>query len=223
VHESTGRRNSRSHAPRRESPTPRREPTKSDRPGSEHLSIPRSLPHRYRALHAICTDASGGRGRPLRCLSFRLRGEPVTMTKNNEICRMDAVSLAAKVRKKELSAVEVTEAVWKRMDVLEPHLHSFCMPTPDVARAAAKAVDAKIAAGEDPGVLAGVPVGIKDLVATKGIVTAMGSPLYKDFIPDEEHIVVERLKAAGAMIIGKTNVPELGYSGVGHNPIFDTT
>ena len=145
------------------------------------------------------------------------------MTKNNEICRMDAVSLAAKVRKKELSAVEVTEAVLKRMDVLEPHLHSFCMPTPDVARAAAKAVDKKIAAGEDPGVLAGVPVGIKDLVATKGIVTAMGSPLYKDFIPDEDDIVVERLKAAGAVIIGKTNVPELGYSGVGHNPIFDTT
>ena len=145
------------------------------------------------------------------------------MSKNNEICRMNAVSLAAKVRKKELSAVEVTEAVLNRMDVLEPHLHAFCMPTPDVARAAAKAVDKKIAAGEDPGVLAGVPVGIKDLVATKDIVTAMGSPLYKDFVPDEDDIVVERLKAAGAVIIGKTNVPELGYSGVGHNPIFDTT
>jgi aspartyl-tRNA(Asn)/glutamyl-tRNA(Gln) amidotransferase subunit A len=141
----------------------------------------------------------------------------------NEICRMDAVSLARKVRSKELSAVEVAEAVLARMQVLEPHLHAFCTPTPEVARAAARAVDAKIAAGEDPGVLAGVPVGIKDLVATQGIRTAMGSPLYRDFVPDEDDIVVERLKGAGAVIIGKTNVPELGYSPVGHNPVFETT
>ncbi len=145
------------------------------------------------------------------------------MSTDNEICRMDAVSLAAKVRSKALSAKEVTEAILRRMDVLEPHLHAFCTPTPEVARAAAKAVDAKIAAGEDPGPLAGVPIGIKDLVATKDILTVMGSPLYKDFVPDEDDICVERLKAAGAVIIGKTNVPEFGYSGVGHNPVFETT
>jgi aspartyl-tRNA(Asn)/glutamyl-tRNA(Gln) amidotransferase subunit A len=144
-------------------------------------------------------------------------------TADNEICRMDALSLAAKIRTKDLSAIEVTEAVLRRMDVLEPHLHAFCTPTPEVARAAARAVDAKIAAGEDAGVLGGVPIGIKDLVATKDILTVMGSPLYKDFIPDEDDIVVERLKAAGAVIIGKTNVPEFGYSGVGHNPVFPTT
>ena len=109
------------------------------------------------------------------------------------------------------------------MDVLEPHIHAFCTPTPEVARTAARAVDAKIAAGEDAGVLGGVPIGIKDLVATKDILTVMGSPLYKDFVPDEDDIVVERLKAAGAVIIGKTNVPEFGYSGVGHNPVFPTT
>ena len=145
------------------------------------------------------------------------------MSTDNEICRMDAVSLAAKVRSKALSAKEVTEAVLRRMDVLEPHLHAFCTPTPEVARAAAEAVDARIAAGEDPGPLAGVPIGIKDLVATKDILTVMGSPLYKDFVPDEDDICVERLKAAGAVIIGKTNVPEFGYSGVGHNPVFETT
>ena len=70
-----------------------------------------------------------------------------------------------------------------------------------------------------PACSAGVPIGIKDLVATKDILTVMGSPLYKDFVPDEDDIVVERLKAAGAVIIGKTNVPEFGYSGVGHNPV----
>ena len=145
------------------------------------------------------------------------------MTADNEICRMDALSLAARIRTKELSAIEVTEAVLRRMEVLEPHIHAFCTPTPEVARTAARAVDAKIAAGQDAGVLGGVPIGIKDLVATKDILTVMGSPLYKDFVPDEDDIVVERLKAAGAVIIGKTNVPEFGYSGVGHNPVFPTT
>jgi aspartyl-tRNA(Asn)/glutamyl-tRNA(Gln) amidotransferase subunit A len=145
------------------------------------------------------------------------------MSTDNEICRMDAMTLAARVRDKDLSAIEVTEAVLRRMAVLEPHIHAFCTPTPEVARAAAKAVDARIAAGEDAGVLGGVPIGIKDLVATKDILTVMGSPLYRDFVPDEDDIVVERLKAAGAVIIGKTNVPEFGYSGVGHNPVFPTT
>src|SRR5215475_13374260 len=129
------------------------------------------------------------------------------MSSQNEICRMNAISLAEKIRKKQLSAVEVTEAVLARMETLEPHLHAFCERTPEVARAAAKAVDAKIAAGESPGVLGGVPIGIKDLVATKGIRTAMGSQLYRDFVPEEDDIVVERLKAAGAVIIGKTTVP----------------
>jgi aspartyl-tRNA(Asn)/glutamyl-tRNA(Gln) amidotransferase subunit A len=142
---------------------------------------------------------------------------------DNAICRMDAVSLARRIRSKELSATEVTEAVLRRMEVLEPYLHAFCTPTPEVARAAAKAVDAQIAKGEPIGPLAGVPIGIKDLVATKGIKTVMGSKLYEEFIPDEDDIVVERLKAAGAVIIGKTNVPEFGYSGVGHNPVFETT
>jgi aspartyl-tRNA(Asn)/glutamyl-tRNA(Gln) amidotransferase subunit A len=145
------------------------------------------------------------------------------LSTDNEICRMDAVTLASKVKSKALSAAEVTEAVLRRMEVLEPHIHAFCTPTPEVARAAAKSVDARIAAGEDPGVLAGVPIGIKDLVATKDILTVMGSPWYKDFVPDEDDICVERLKAAGAVIIGKTNVPEFGYSGVGHNPVFPAT
>jgi aspartyl-tRNA(Asn)/glutamyl-tRNA(Gln) amidotransferase subunit A len=146
-----------------------------------------------------------------------------TQPGDNEICRMDAITLAQRIKSKELSALEATEAVLRRMDALEPHLHAFCTPTPEVARSAAKAVDAKLAKGEPVGPLAGVPIGIKDLVATKDIKTVMGSVLYKDFVPDEDDIVVERLKAAGAVIIGKTNVPEFGYSGVGHNPVFETT
>jgi aspartyl-tRNA(Asn)/glutamyl-tRNA(Gln) amidotransferase subunit A len=142
---------------------------------------------------------------------------------SNEICRMDAVTLAEKIRTKQLSATEVTEAVLGRMDKLNPVLGAFCTPSPDVARAQAKAVEADIMAGKAVGLLAGVPMGIKDLVYTKGIKTTSGSIIYKDYVPTEDDVVVERLKAAGAIIIGKTNVPELGYSGASYNLIFPPT
>ena len=108
------------------------------------------------------------------------------MNTDNEICRSDAVTIASLVRSKKVSATEVAKAALRRMDVLEPHIHAFCTPTPEVALAAASVVDAKITAGEDPGRLAGVPIGIKDLVATKDILTVMGSPWYRDFVPDED-------------------------------------
>ena len=205
-------------------PTAGRQPAQSDRSRPERLPLLRPLPQGNGTVRDRNAAVAAVRRRPRRRLSFRLiEGEKQPLSTDNEICRMDAVTLARHIRSKELSAIEVTEAVLRRMDVLEPHLHAFCTPTPDVARAAARAVDAKIAAGQDAGVLGGVPIGIKDLVATKDILTVMGSPLYRDFVPDEDDIVVERLKAAGAVIIGKTNVPEFGYSGVGHNPVFPTT
>jgi len=145
------------------------------------------------------------------------------MANANDICRMDAVTIAARVKAKELSPVEVVDAVLARMDQLEPTLHAFCTPTPDLARETAKQIEQSLMAGNDVGPLAGVPIGIKDLVCTKGIRTASGSVAYKDFVPDEDDVVVERLKGAGAVILGKTNVPEFGYSGVGHNPVFETT
>ncbi|MHB8921055.1 MAG: amidase [Halothiobacillus sp.] len=140
-----------------------------------------------------------------------------------EICHMDALSIAKAVREKRLSPVDVVEASLARMDALEPRLHAFCTPTPELARARAKELERDIAAGKDVGPLAGVPIGIKDLISTKGIATTSGSIAYRDFVPDEDDVVVERLVAAGAVILGKTNVPEFGYSGVGHNPIFETT
>jgi aspartyl-tRNA(Asn)/glutamyl-tRNA(Gln) amidotransferase subunit A len=141
----------------------------------------------------------------------------------NEICRMAAVRLAEEIRARRLSPVEVVEATLHRMERLEPVLHAFCTPTPEAAREDARRIEADLAAGRDAGPLAGVPVGIKDLVATKGVPTVMGSWAYRDFVPDEDDVVVERLKAAGAIVLGKTNVPEFGYSGVGHNPVFETT
>ena len=140
-----------------------------------------------------------------------------------DICAMPATELAAAVRAGEISPVDVVQAVSDRMDAVEPVLHAFCTPTLDLARQQAEDLADRISAGGKVGPLAGVPIGIKDLVATRGIRTAMGSKAYEDFVPDEDDIVVERLKAADAVIIGKTNVPEFGYSGVGHNPVFETT
>jgi len=145
------------------------------------------------------------------------------MAAANEICAMDAVSLAAAIRARTLSPVEVIDAILERMNRVESHLHAFCTPAPELARAEAKRIEADILAGRDPGLLAGVPVSIKDLIFTRGIRTTSGSVAYRDFVPDEDDIAVERLRAAGAIIIGKTNISEFGYSATGHNPLFATT
>ena len=145
------------------------------------------------------------------------------MPSKDEIGRMEATELAGRVRAKELSPVEVVDAILGRMEKLEPKLHAFCTPTPEMAREDARRLERKISEGEDPGPLAGVPVGIKDLHAVKGVRMVLGSHAYTDFVPDEDDVAVERLKEAGAIVLGKTNVPEFGYSGVGHNPVFETT
>ena len=145
------------------------------------------------------------------------------MRTENEICRMDAVALAAHLRSKALSPVEIIEAVLSRMERLEPRLHAFCTPTPELARAEARQIENKIMIGQPLGPLAGIPISHKDLILTKGVRTASGSLAYADFVPDEDDIVVERLRDAGAIMIGKTNVPEFGYSPTGHNPVFETT
>jgi aspartyl-tRNA(Asn)/glutamyl-tRNA(Gln) amidotransferase subunit A len=140
-----------------------------------------------------------------------------------DVCALGAVELVRLVREREITAVEVVEAFLSRQAELDPHLQAFCTPTPQLARAAAKKVEADLAAKRTVGPLAGLPVAIKDLIATKGIRTVGGARAYANFVPDEDDVVVERLAAAGAIIVGKTNVAELGYGAVGHNPVFPTT
>lgn len=145
------------------------------------------------------------------------------MTDHDDILKMTTLELARAIRTKEVSAKDALDASLDRMDLLEPRIHAFCTPTVEVARAAAGDVDRAIARGDEVGSLAGVPMGVKDLICTAGVPTVCGSFAYKDFVPDEDDVVVERIKAAGAVMLGKTNVPEFGYSGVGHNPVFETT
>ncbi|MDB5802165.1 MAG: hypothetical protein JWL63_3104 [Rhodocyclales bacterium] len=135
----------------------------------------------------------------------------------------DLATMAAAVRNGEITALALIDASLARVAQLDPALHAFCTLTADAAREEARRVDAHIARGETVGPLAGIPVAIKDLVCTKGVLTTFGSRLYADHVPDEDDVVVERLKAAGAIVIGKTNTSEFGYGAVGHNPLFETT
>lgn len=140
-----------------------------------------------------------------------------------ELSLLDAASIAAGVRSGELSPVEVVEASLEAIAAIDPELHAFTVVDVAGAREAAVRIERAARLGESVGLLAGVPVPIKDLVLTKGLRTTFGSRLYEDFIPEFDDIVVERLRTAGAIIIGKTNVAEFGYGGVGHNPLFPTT
>ncbi len=145
------------------------------------------------------------------------------MAASNQICQLDTVTLARRIAAKELSPVEAVDAVLERLDRLDPTLHMFTTVVPDQARQEAKRIEAELAAGREVGPLAGVPTGVKDLISTKGIRTASGSHAYADFVPDEDDVVVERIKAAGAVVIGKTQVPEFGYSGTGQTPLAEPT
>ncbi|MDR3496088.1 MAG: amidase [Ancalomicrobiaceae bacterium] len=136
---------------------------------------------------------------------------------------LTAVDIAAGIRARRFSATEIVEAAYAATAAVEPAIHAFSTLAEPQARAAAARVDAAVAAGEDPGPLAGVPVAIKDLVMTAGIRTTFGSRLYADYVPADDDIVVERLKAAGAIVVGKTNAAEFGFGAHGCNLVFDIT
>lgn len=132
----------------------------------------------------------------------------------------DAIALAAHIHGGDVSATEIAKAALDRMAEREPLIAAFCTPTPELALQQAATVDRSRARGEALGPLAGVPMGVKDLICTAGVKTTSGSAAYRDFIPQEDDISVERMLAAGAIMLGKTTAPEFGYSGVGHNPLF---
>src|SRR6266850_6237671 len=137
-----------------------------------------------------------------------------------ELCYMPALELGEAIRAKKVSPVEVVDAVLARIERLNPTLNAYCTVTAAAARAAAKEAEAVVMRGDALGTLHGIPVSIKDLVATKGVRTTHGSKLYDQFIPDDDAPVVERLKRAGAIILGKTNTPEFGHKAITDNLLF---
>ncbi len=122
---------------------------------------------------------------------------------------------------REVSSVELTEMFLGRIDSLNPRLNAYLTVTPGEALAAASRADEASARGESLGPLHGVPVSVKDLELTAGIRTTMGSLAFRDYVPEQDSLVVERVKAAGAVILGKTNTPEFGFSGTTENRLGD--
>ena len=136
-----------------------------------------------------------------------------------EICFTPARTLARLIRARKLSATEVVRAFIAQIERVNPQVNAIVTFLPEEALKQAKAFDRK----KPDGVLGGLPIAIKDVIATKGVRTTWGSLVYKDHVPAEDHILAERLKAAGAILIGKTNTPEFGAGSQTFNEVFGAT
>ncbi|HUF94309.1 MAG TPA: amidase family protein, partial [Candidatus Limnocylindria bacterium] len=142
---------------------------------------------------------------------------------DTELVWRSALECAALIRSKQLSAVELTEAILSRIARLNPALNAFCLVTADVARNAAREAEIAVMKGEPLGPLHGVPISLKDVLYTRGIRTTGGSRLFADLVPEQDTVPVGRLKAAGAVILGKTNTSEFGHKALTDNPMFGRT
>jgi aspartyl-tRNA(Asn)/glutamyl-tRNA(Gln) amidotransferase subunit A len=138
----------------------------------------------------------------------------------SELCDLDASRLSELVRTREISPVEVVQACLERIDALNGAVNAFVYVCADAALAEARRQEAIIARGDDAGPLAGVPFGVKDLEDVAGLPTTYGSVPFKDNVARRDSIQVGRLRAAGAICVGKTNTPEFGYTAFTRNLLF---
>lgn len=134
-----------------------------------------------------------------------------------------AVELAALIKRGEVSAREVLRAHLEQIDAVNPELNAIVTYLPEMALELAREADKKQARGEELGLLHGLPIAHKDANETKGIRTTMGSPVYRDYIPESDDLIIARLKAAGCITLGKTNVPEFGAGSHTFNRVFGAT
>jgi aspartyl-tRNA(Asn)/glutamyl-tRNA(Gln) amidotransferase subunit A len=138
--------------------------------------------------------------------------------------RTTVAALAADVAARRISARELVTATLERIEAIDPQINAFVAIDGESALAEATALDARIVAGETVGPLAGIPIGIKDLEDAAGFTTTQGSVVYADSPPaTSDSPLVERLRAAGCIVVGKTNTPELGHKADTTNPLFGST
>ena len=138
------------------------------------------------------------------------------------IADLSATELRRRIAARELSATEVVQACLERVQRLDGTINAVVTRNPH-ALDDARAIDAALARGEQPGALCGLPVGIKDVTPVARLRTTYGSPLYAEHVPAADAVVVERLRAAGAVILGKTNCPEFAAGGNTFNEVFGRT
>lgn len=142
---------------------------------------------------------------------------------SDDLCFRPATDLAADIRARRLSPVELTSAVLDRIERLNPRLNCFCTPTPEIALRMAKAAEDAVMRGRPIGAIAGIPYSIKDLQPTKGVRTMRGSKIFADNVPAESTPLEERLQAAGGVFLGKTTSPEFGWKGTTDSPVTGIT
>jgi amidase len=142
----------------------------------------------------------------------------------NDIVEMSATALSDAIRTKKVSCREVMQATLAHIAKVNPKVNAIVsMPDTDSLMKQAAEKDAMLARGQRMGWMHGFPLAPKDLAATVGIRTTQGSPIMKDYVPTEDAIIVERMRKSGAIMIGKTNVPEFGMGGHTYNPVFGIT
>ncbi len=139
------------------------------------------------------------------------------------LCYLTATELALKIRSGEISAVETMEAHLAQIEKVNPQVNAIVTLVPELALEQARKADEKLAQGGKLGPLHGLPVAHKDLVPTKGIRTTFGSPIFQDFVPEEDALLVERIRNAGGISLGKTNTPEFGAGSQTFNKVFGAT
>jgi amidase len=140
-----------------------------------------------------------------------------------DIVDLRAVDQAAMLRRKEISASELLDEHLQRIDEVNPTVNAVVTLVPDIAHDMARHADDVLASGGAIPLLTGLPVVHKDVHETKGIRTTFGSPLYADFVPDRTTLIVDRMQAAGAVTMGKTNTPQHGAGSQTFNEVFGTT
>ncbi len=142
---------------------------------------------------------------------------------DSELCFLDATEMARLLKRREVSAVELLNAHLAQIERVNPRVNAIVTLTAEQALADAKSADERLSRGEATGLLHGLTVAHKDLHETRGVRTTYGSPIFADFIPDFDSVAVRRLKAAGAITVGKTNTPEFGLGSQTFNAVFGAT
>ena len=142
---------------------------------------------------------------------------------SSPLCFTSAAEMAQLIREKKLSAREALAEHLKQIDRVNPRVNAIVTLVAEMAAQAAARADEMQAHGEKLGPLHGLPVAHKDLIETRGVRTTFGSPLFKDYVPSEDDILVERMRRAGAIMVGKTNTPEFGAGSQTFNTVFGPT